>query len=121
MGEHMKLIIPGRPVPAVRMTQRGKFVKPQAQRYLNYKQSVGWLAKGVFDGPIPKGVNASVEMVFALCGGQTPDLDNLIKSILDGLNKIAWEDDKQVVEVRAIRQKAIDKQSEFAEITVKAV
>lgn len=117
----MKLIIPGRPVPAVRMTQRGKFVKPQAQRYLNYKQSVGWLAKGVFDSPLPKGVNASVEMVFALCGGQTPDLDNLIKSILDGLNKIAWEDDKQVIEVRAIRQKAVDKQGEFAEITVKAV
>ena len=30
-----------------------------------------------------------------------PDLDNCIKSILDGMNKIAFQDDKQIVELKA--------------------
>lgn len=32
---------------------------------------------------------------------QRPDLDNLEKAILDGLNKIAFEDDCQVVEMKS--------------------
>ena len=30
---------------------------------------------------------------------QRPDVDNLIKTVLDGLNGIAWADDAQVIEV----------------------
>lgn len=30
-----------------------------------------------------------------------PDTDNIVKSVLDGLNKFAYEDDSQVVEVSA--------------------
>jgi Holliday junction resolvase RusA-like endonuclease len=29
-----------------------------------------------------------------------PDVDNIAKIILDGLNKVAWDDDTQVVELR---------------------
>ena len=29
-----------------------------------------------------------------------PDLDNIAKAILDGMNGVAWEDDKQVVSLR---------------------
>ena len=32
-----------------------------------------------------------------------PDLDNIIKSIKDGLNKVAWHDDSQVVSITAIK------------------
>lgn len=32
-----------------------------------------------------------------------PDCDNIIKSILDGLNGVAYEDDKQVVKVSCIK------------------
>lgn len=117
----VKITIPGRPVPAVRMTQRGKYVKPQAQRYLEYKELVSWTGRAVINRPLPKGNQASVTMRFFLCGGQTPDIDNLIKAILDGLNGIAWEDDKQVVEVRAQRGKASNKQFECAEVEIKAV
>lgn len=30
-----------------------------------------------------------------------PDIDNIVKAILDGLNGIAYDDDKQVVDVKA--------------------
>ena len=33
-----------------------------------------------------------------------PDLDNVAKIILDGLNKVAWEDDTQVVEMMVIKR-----------------
>lgn len=31
------------------------------------------------------------------------DIDNLIKTVLDGLNGVAWEDDTQVVKVEAVK------------------
>jgi len=41
----IKFTVPGRPVPAVRMTRKGKYVKRRAQEYLEYKKTVGWSAK----------------------------------------------------------------------------
>lgn len=35
-----------------------------------------------------------------------PDLDNIAKIILDGLNKIAWDDDTQVIEMMVIKRYA---------------
>ena len=35
---------------------------------------------------------------------QKPDIDNLIKAILDGLNGAAWEDDAQVCKVTASKR-----------------
>ena len=33
-----------------------------------------------------------------------PDVDNIIKVVLDALNKVAYQDDTQVVEVIAIKR-----------------
>ena len=35
-----------------------------------------------------------------------PDLDNVIKSVKDGLNRVAWLDDRQVVELSATKRYA---------------
>jgi len=32
-----------------------------------------------------------------------PDLDNVVKTILDGLNKVAYEDDAQVYKIHAVK------------------
>lgn len=37
-----------------------------------------------------------------------PDIDNIAKSVLDGLNGVAWSDDTQVVEMSITKHYAID-------------
>lgn len=94
--------VPGRPVPAVRMTQRGKYVKPVAQRYLAYKETVGWIAKQATIQPTRKAVTVYIRVFMH---GKVADVDNLAKSIMDGCNKIVWEDDRQVEKLTVERFK----------------
>lgn len=54
--------------------------------------------------PIPSSVSKKkqqqmLEGIIRPC--KKPDLDNVIKSILDGLNGVAYEDDKQVIELHS--------------------
>ncbi len=115
MDNMIEVVIPGRPVPAARMTRRGKWIKPNAQRYLAYKDMVRWTAWDVmrkkdlapFDGPI------GVEIHAWYAGGRPGDLDNIQKSIFDGLNGIVWYDDQQVVEVHAYRHKGTPQRTEI--------
>ena len=44
----------------------------------------------------PKDARYSVKLAFQLPGGRAKDLDNLAKTVLDGLNGVAWDDDSQV-------------------------
>jgi crossover junction endodeoxyribonuclease RusA len=100
----VEIVVPGRPVPAVRMTQRSKFANRAAGRYLAYKFEVGLIAKREkvkrFDGPV------EVEAIAYLHGGREPDVDNLAKSYLDSLNGIAWDDDRQVRKLTVMKIKA---------------
>lgn len=112
----MKLIIPGRPVPAVRMTQRSKYVNKQAQRYLSYKEQIGWAARAAkvkrLDGDV------EVTAIAYLYGKREPDADNLAKAFLDALNGIAWGDDRQVRKLTIEKVKVATAKEERAEITI---
>ncbi|WP_094366167.1 RusA family crossover junction endodeoxyribonuclease [Sutcliffiella cohnii] len=116
----IKLSIPIEPMGAVRMTGRGKFVKPNAQRYLAYKSFIQWKAKQqlkektLLDGPIaveiwfkmPIPKSWSKKKQVAALGEyhiKKPDADNLVKGVFDALNKLAWHDDNQVSKVTAIK------------------
>lgn len=70
------------------------------------------------NGPcFPKGTQVQVYLVFDEDGTAVvvspmtsdikialrADIDNLIKTVLDGLNGVAWEDDTQVVKVEAVK------------------
>lgn len=98
------------PMGAVRMTQRGKFVKESAKRYLDYKKLISWEAKKHFEEPITGAIEIIIVFYMQepkrMPKGRTrpvvkPDIDNMVKGVMDGLNKIAWNDDNQVVKVIA--------------------
>ncbi len=112
----IEFTVPGRPVPAVRMTKKSKFVNKQAKKYLQYKEHVGWTAKkaGVrlLDGKV------CIEIVIYLCGGTHGDWDNYAKSICDGLNGIAYNDDRQVMEGRVKKVLGVEKTEERAEVKI---
>lgn len=78
-------VVPGRPVPAARMTQRSKFASARARKSLEYQEYVAWCgraaAKGApaFLGPV------ELTCRFFFRDGRHGDLSNLIKAIEDGL------------------------------------
>lgn len=86
--------VPGRCIPAVRMTQRSKYTK-QAKRYLQYKQSVAMIARFKYKNP-PIKDKVHVRLKIYLSGGNQGDIDNYFKSVTDSLNKIIYEDDRQI-------------------------
>lgn len=55
---------------------------------------------GVVKRLAPSTIHAfGVEATFYMASGIRRDVDNMLKVVLDGLNKVAWGDDYQVVEV----------------------
>ncbi len=74
--------VPGKPVPKVRMTQKSKW-SPRAKRCLEYQEKVAWAAKAA---KIPT-FAGDVELTVKISRGSrgTGDLDNIVKTIQDGL------------------------------------
>lgn len=118
----IKITIPGRPIPHVRMTQRGKFVKPNAIRYIGYKEMVGIISKRYFKQPSKNPISIQVDVY--LWGKKTPmgmdgDVSNYLKTAEDALNKIAYDDDRQIVKTIATKQPCPNRVDERLEITIR--
>lgn len=112
----LEFTVMGRAIPAVRMTQRSKYTK-RAQRYLAYKREVGWIAKQHFNG-LPTENPVAVEVKIYLSGGVQGDVDNYFKSIADSLNKIVYEDDRQIKTIKASKIECEMKEDERVEVKV---
>jgi crossover junction endodeoxyribonuclease RusA len=115
----IKLTIPGRPVPKARprLGVHGRkayvYTPPQTKEY---EKLVGWVAKcngcKPLNGPIAVKLHLFIR-------GRSGDVDNYCKSILDGLNGVAYEDDDQVVELQVRKYKVKRKEEERVEIEIK--
>lgn len=112
----ISLTIPGKPFAKqrARATRMGRVYTPKET--VSFERTVGQIAMQHFPAPITGPVRLTVIATFAPPASwskkktaaliwqphtQRPDLDNCLKAIADGLNRIAWADDGQVAEVVA--------------------
>lgn len=112
MTETMRytITIPGRPVPKgrPRFSRSGHAYTPEKTR--KYEELVAWCAKKDIPEPL-KGDVAMDIMIYA--NGHWPDIDNICKALLDGMNGIAYDDDKQVAALMIQRKKDKDERVEI--------
>lgn len=92
--------VPGKPIPKARPRMvRDKEGNPHTYtppRTKAYEELIGWSYKGQkrYEGPV------RIVVTIHEGNGHHADVDNYVKS-LDGLNGVAWLDDKQVVRIEA--------------------
>lgn len=105
-----------------RFVRRGNFVQTYTPKATHdYEQLIAeqFLLQGgtVFDYPylemkitayfpIPKSTKKSERLLLetgCVPYDKKPDIDNVVKAVLDGLNKVAYEDDKQVVKLKVCK------------------
>lgn len=92
----------GEPVPKERPRRgrNGQWYTPERTRM--YEELVGWTWRQTRLKPIPGPLVVRLEFILAK---RDKDLDNLVKSVLDGLNGVAWQDDSQIVHLAAGKTK----------------
>ena len=93
-------VIDGEPISKARprVTSKGTYTPLKT---LLAEQAVGWLYRQA-GGRGPDPVKHYGIWVTFYCGNKRRrDLDNMVKLILDGLNRVAWADDDQVTEILA--------------------
>ena len=93
--------VPGQPIPK----GRPRFVKGRVytpQKTAIYEAKVAKWAKVAGVKKIEKG-DVSIALDVYYKNKSHGDLDNVVKSVMDGLNKVAWADDKQVCHIDAWR------------------
>lgn len=101
-----EFVLPGRFKPYVRMTQRSKWVDPQAVEYLASKEHLQWQLQvqmrehggELIPRRIPLGV-----LIFISPALHNMDLDNQEKALLDAAQGIVFEDDRWVDLVVVLR------------------
>jgi len=81
-GERVFFVVPGRPVPACRMTQRSKFYE-RAKRALEYQELVALCARAAHAPAFSGQVRLTCRFFFR--DRTHGDLSNLVKAIEDGL------------------------------------
>ena len=120
--ENIRILIPSEPIPLARARFGGRHCY-QPKRNVEYRAVVQEAARSAMNGrkPITSEVSATIKLYrrYKPTARNYGDCDNHVKSILDGLNGIAYEDDRQVV--RCLVVKFQDKENPHAEITLESV
>jgi Holliday junction resolvase RusA-like endonuclease len=115
----IEMMIPIAPMGAVRMTQRSKWADPRAKSYLQYKESLGYIARSTIKEPIKGPISVTLgfyypipaswskkkkELAYDMLPTVKPDIDNAVKGVFDALNKIAWEDDDLITDLMTFKR-----------------
>ncbi|NPV72116.1 MAG: RusA family crossover junction endodeoxyribonuclease [Firmicutes bacterium] len=117
MAEPIRITIPGRPVPKERPAVTGRYVRVYTPpRTRAYQEQVA--AAALEQGCKPLTGPVSMRLVFYLCDDRQGDLSNMIKSVEDGLNGIAYDDDAQVKHIVAYVRRAKRRRDERAEVEI---
>lgn len=108
------IVVPGRPKPKQRprMTRRGRVYTPEET--LQYEDLVRTAYKAqdgeLYDGPVRISVrltneatHISVQPTYLAKSPLRGDIDNYLKSIMDGLQGAAFNNDRQVVALYAVK------------------
>ena len=117
--KYSKFEIKGEAIPKgrPRVSVKGYLYTPERTR--TYEKRV---ANSYYDDMLTGALKVHIEVYMAIPKSETKskklkmasgeiqptkangDLDNIVKAILDGLNGIAYEDDRQVVEIEAVKR-----------------
>ena len=95
----MRFVIPGRPHgkrrPRVALRRGNRVVTYTPRETREYEERVAWEARAagvtMIDGPV------ALRLWLYSKGRRRADIDNAAKSVMDGLNGVAYRDDSQVV------------------------
>lgn len=102
------IIINTRPVPKQR-PRLSKFAVYTPKKTTDYENLIAYEWKKKFKNLILKGA-VKLDLLFCFKKAKTckktfhtqrPDIDNLEKAVLDGLNKVAFVDDCQIIELNS--------------------
>jgi len=122
----IEFTIPGKPVGKMRprFTKVGGFVKAYtAEGTVNFESMVKMLAahemgaRVPLTGPLvlsvvvyvapPASMSKKLRLEaldYRIWPCKKPDLDNIVKSIMDGMNGVVYQDDSQIIEIRSYKR-----------------
>ena len=99
--EFIHFVVPGNPVPWERArTHKGRYYTPARTRA--YQQAVQLCAKNA-KAKAHAGVKVRLCLTFFRKDHQPCDIDNLAKTVQDALQGIAYENDRQIAVLTAVR------------------
>ncbi len=121
MQNVFEFFIAGRPVPKQRTkysSKTGRFYTPKET--VIYENYVKEITKDYIVLPLVGPVKVEMIMYFN-ASSKRPDIDNVIKSVLDGMTGAAYTDDSQIMEVHAIIRLINKKEGQGVKIKISEV